>query len=257
MTDTLNAEQQTADAVALGAAIDATGDLTFLRAAIDTAKDAIANPPPETAVDKPTLTLADRAILAAAADEVAAQMGARVAQLRADLFTALAAVAKATDTKGVVDAKLPDGTKVATFSLNQPTDKAKVVNDLDFAAWVETNHPTEVDYVTVVRPTWQKTLLEKGVTLDLDTGQVIKTDTGEVIPGLKAFPGGDPTNTSLRFAKDGREKVAGAFAGRSLAEVLGYDQVAIAAAPAAPAAPEPAGPVIDGTVVDATQEYDL
>lgn len=115
-----------------------------------------------------------------------------------------------------VDVDLPDGTNVGTISLTQPKDKFAVVDRNAFIAWVEQNHPGEVEYVPTVRPSFEKVLLEKWAESTSDGVVITDTDTGEQKPvdGVEFKPAGDPTAFSIRFAKDakkgidGREKVA-------------------------------------------------
>lgn len=132
------------------------------------------------------------------------------------------------------------GTKVeiGRATVTEPTDKAIVTDRDAFADWVEQDAPTEVHYeiqappefiaqvrdllewwdgdknaVTigrVVRPTYEKALLDSGVTFvpadpeDPDAGTVAVRADGEVVPGVGVQPAGEPSSHSFRFATKAR-----------------------------------------------------
>lgn len=106
-----------------------------------------------------------------------------------------------------VDVKLPTGERVARISLIGVSAKPTVTDEDTFLAWVAEHHPTEV--VTVVRPSFQKALLDRCSPVDDVT--CVDNSTGEVVPGVTAH---DPHRTSIRvtYTKgEGREAIASAW----------------------------------------------
>lgn len=87
--------------------------------------------------------------------------------------------------------------KIATATLNEPSDKPYVEDEAAFTDWVEEHRPGEV--VKQVRSTYQKSLFEKGVKLT-DDG-VVHAKSGEVIPGLAVMKAGEPTSFTFSFEK--------------------------------------------------------
>jgi hypothetical protein len=78
-----------------------------------------------------------------------------------------------------LSAELPDGTPVATLTLAGGRKAPRVVSEARFLAWVQAEHPTEVE--TVVRPDYQKTLLE-GIA---QAGRVVDPKTGNAVDGVE------------------------------------------------------------------------
>jgi hypothetical protein len=165
----------------------------------DTDTPAPAEPEPEPEVDLPSLGL-----LVAIATVMEEQVKSGKDFLRGQ---ALAAMLKKYRTLGMkqLAVKGPDGETIATITLPESSDKAVVTDKEQFTAWVEENHPTEVEYTASVRPSFQSVLLEKEVTLDTATGAVIDAN-GEVIPGVTAKKGGDPTFVQTKFIKPTKTK---------------------------------------------------
>jgi len=154
-----------------------------------------------------TLT-ARTAVLKALRDAIDAELTAS----RADVLDGLL---DARDSLGVkaVDVTLPDGTKVATVTLTEPKARIAVTNEDAFVAYVAQRWPTEVETTTVtktvVRPAWQKKLLER-LTAAGD-GDAADTETGELVDGVTAYPPARPSSFSLRYADEGRDRIAAAY----------------------------------------------
>ena len=111
-----------------------------------------------------------------------------------------------------VDAKLPDGTKVATISRTAPKQTAAVGDDKAFLAWARKNSPHNVEtkLLVEVRPAYKAALLAEmtaaGVTeiADRETGVV------EEVPGVEIRATRSTTH-SVRPTKDGRDAIARAW----------------------------------------------
>lgn len=180
---------------------------------------------------EPTLSLTEavtrEAVLKALLDEV-----------RAAYEEARAEVQHVIDTTGATGGKavLPDGAEIAKASLTDPKPAAVVVDKAAFAEWVREHYETEIErqFLWVVQPAseakWLSEMTAAGVP------RVVDDQTGEVldVPGVEIRASRSRTH-SVRFAKDGRERVAEAWrAGRLGALVLPE------LAPAAPETPEAA-----------------
>jgi hypothetical protein len=125
-----------------------------------------------------------------------------------------------------VEAKLPDGTKVATISRTEPKPAAVVVDPEKFLAWAREHSPANITsrLVTEVRPAYQAALLAEltavgaPVWADKETGEAIDVDGVEI----KATRG---RTHSVRPVDGGREAIAEAWRTGALAH-LALPQIA-------------------------------
>lgn len=105
---------------------------------------------------------------------------------------------------GTVNATLADGTPLGTVGMVKGRTTATIDNDAALTAWVEDNHPGEIETVRRVRPGYVKKLLDaakvKGAAVDAH---------GEVIPGILVGEG-DPY-LSVRLADDAEQAVVSAL----------------------------------------------
>ncbi|QQZ56890.1 hypothetical protein IFE09_27215 [Streptomyces microflavus] len=113
---------------------------------------------------------------------------------------------------GKVDAKLPDGTKVAVISRTDSKPAAVVVDSEAFLAWVRTAAPSEVTtrLVTEVRPAYTTALLAEMTAAGV--AEVSDKETGVVdsVPGVEIRATRSTTH-SVRPTKDGRDLIAEAW----------------------------------------------
>lgn len=127
-----------------------------------------------------------------------------------------------------VDAKLADGTKVATISRSDAKPAAVVTDDKAFLDWARKYSPHNVTtrLVTEVRPAYTAALLAEmtaagaAVVADKETGVV------EDVPGVEIRATRSLTH-SVRPTKDGREAIAAAWRDGRLAH-LNLPQLAAA-----------------------------
>lgn len=142
-------------------------------------------------------------------------IGDRIKEVKADMQEAL-------DSTGAsrVEAKLPDGTKVATISKTEPKPAAVVVDPEKFLAWVREHSPANVvsRLVTEVRPAYTAALLAEltatGVPVwaDKETGEAVDVDGVEI----KATRG---RTHSVRPVDGGCEAIAKAWRSGALAHL--------------------------------------
>ena len=119
-----------------------------------------------------------------------------------------------------VEAKLPDGTKVATISRSDPKPAAVVTDEKAFLDWVRKYSPHNVTtrLVTEVRPAYTAALLAEmtaagaAVVADKETGVV------EDVPGVDIRATRSLTH-SVRPTKDGPERIAAAWRDGQLAHL--------------------------------------
>lgn len=123
-------------------------------------------------------------------------------RLRAELLEALDDVGA-----DAVAVTLPDGTKVAKSALVAPAPRARLTDEDQFAAWCADTSPHNVEVRTVVRPAWQKAILDRVV--PGPDGAAVDPDTGEVVPGVTFTTGS--AYVSTRFDKEGRAAVLDAL----------------------------------------------
>lgn len=125
--------------------------------------------------------------------------------------------------------RMPD---IATITLPISKQAIEVSDPAALMAWVQHNHPGEIETTTTtrVRPSFLTALLGRVIS---DEGLPVYKDTGEVLPGLTVQQAGRPRALSIK-AEPGVKAIVGA----AVAEMLGTAHAAIAA-------PPEARPVID------------
>lgn len=85
-----------------------------------------------------------------------------------------------------------DGQEVGHYKVNTTNDRFIVDDDSAFDAYAE--EKDEIDVVIVRKPSFEKAVLARAE-IDPKTGAIFDSQTGEVIPGVKFVPGGQPTGT--------------------------------------------------------------
>lgn len=128
---------------------------------------------------------------------------------RVDIHQELIALAEATGA-ATVKVKLDD-VEIATVSLTGGKAAVRVEDERKFLAWVQANHPTEIE--PRVRESFRKQLLDNG---GADAN-------GEIADGLDVAHKGVPY-VSTRFTPGGRAAVAAAWQEGRLAEISGQRQ---------------------------------
>lgn len=149
------------------------------------------------------------------------------------VFEALLQAYEDTGSKSFV-VKLPNGDKVATFTITEPKAK-EVTNEAELAEWLENNgYGDQVDAVEIparVEKHAKPGALDAiGAQLVPDTGEFV-TPAGEVVEGIQLAPAPKPTAFSVRYEKGAQDRVIGAWQQGELAEVdagaalpqIGYD----------------------------------
>lgn len=124
-------------------------------------------------------------------------------------------------------AKLPDGTKVASLTVSNPTPKPVVVDEEQFIRFVEDIAPTEVVKVTVksVRPAYLKTLMEamekRGVAeiLDPENGELLEVD------GVEMKSRASSHSVTFEGGEDGRRLLEAAMRAGVLDHIAGLPQL--------------------------------
>lgn len=151
-------------------------------------------------------------------ETAAAELRSRAAAVRADLNAdARAELAE----QGMAPTwRWPD---IGTVSLGVSRE-AVVVDDEDaFLAWLRDEFPTEVERIERCRPAFFTALSNFVAQAGED---VVHTGTGQIVPGLRIRPGGDPLPLSFRLTA-GAKAVAAEHAGKlvdQLAAGLGIEQ---------------------------------
>jgi hypothetical protein len=120
------------------------------------------------------MSLADDALRDAILKTLADDVEEAITKGRDSLKTAMAAGKIKS-----LSCELPDGTPVATLTLAGGRRAPRVVNEAKFLAWVQAEHPTEVE--TVVRKGYTETLL-KEIT---QAGRAVDPKTGNAVDGVE------------------------------------------------------------------------
>ncbi|MEE1838143.1 hypothetical protein [Streptomyces sp. SP17KL33] len=120
-------------------------------------------------------------------------------------------------------AKLPDGTKVASITLSNPTPKPAITDEAAFVRFVEDIAPGEVMTVKVVRPAFVTKLFE-----DMEkrgSAEIIDPDNGEIIEVEGVEMKTRAASHSVTFEKNGREALAAAWRAGLLNHIEGLPQL--------------------------------
>lgn len=129
---------------------------------------------------------------------------------------------EALDTTGAsrVEARLPDGTKVATISMLSPKPAAVVTDPDAFLGWVRQNSPANVvsRIVTEVRPAYTTALLSEMTAAGV--AEVADKETGvvEAVPGVEIRAARSRTH-SVWTVDGGRDAIAKAWRSGALAHL--------------------------------------
>jgi hypothetical protein len=119
-----------------------------------------------------------------------------------------------------VEAKLPDGTKVATISMTSPKPAAVVTDPDLYLKWVREHSPANITsrLVTEVRPAYTTALLAEMTAAG--TAEVADKETGvvEEVPGVEIKATRSRTH-SVRPVDGGREAIAEAWRTGALAHL--------------------------------------
>lgn len=151
----------------------------------------------------------------AALKTLADVIGDRLKDVKAQMQEAL-------DTTGAsrVEAKLPDGTKVATISMTSPKPTAVVTDPDKFLAWVRENSSANIvsRLVTEVRPAYTTALLAEMTAAGV--AEVADKETGVVdeVPGVEIRATRSRTH-SVRPVDGGREAITEAWRTGALAHL--------------------------------------
>lgn len=165
--------------------------------------DPTTDPPAD---DTPTLTLGELATNAVIAKMFGALLADRVKIVRDQAEAELLAAFRANGTP-TAQASLPGVGKVGTLTVPLSEKSASVIDPDKYAAWVEDNYPTEVEYVVRVRPSFLAAHL-KGLIVDDEQMTAHDPKTGALVDGLRINKGGQPLAPRLTVdAKHKRELI--------------------------------------------------
>jgi hypothetical protein len=109
-------------------------------------------------------------------------------------------------------AYLPDGTKIASVTLNDGRRSARVTDEAKAVAWCMKHYPGEVETLYAIRPAFLSTILaaskDAGTGLDPRTGEAlpfVEVSTGDKFVSI--HPTDDGTASVLRLAHDFPEMI--------------------------------------------------
>lgn len=195
-----------------------------LTAAIDAARAELealeaTAPTPLPAADKPNLVdlTAGLAVLTA----LQTALKERIDGTRGIIEDELLALRKTTGTKSL-NITIDGLGKVGSISIPETTDHIDITDPQAYAAWVEQNHPTEIEYLVKVRDSFAKAH-EKQLHKDFTTGACIDPLTAEVVPGLLAVKGGEAKSMRVTVTKAEVPSILEHAAGRQIGELLPAD----------------------------------
>ncbi|MBP5896378.1 hypothetical protein [Streptomyces scabiei] len=123
-----------------------------------------------------------------------------------------------------VAAKLPDGTKVASLTVSNPTPKPAITDEAAFVRFVEDVAPGEVMTIKVVRPAFAAKLIEEmekrgsAEIVDPGNGEIIDVDGVEMKEARAA-------THSVTWEKEGRAALAAAWRAGLLSHIDGLPQL--------------------------------
>lgn len=112
---------------------------------------------------------------------------------------------------------LPNGQKVASITLPEGKPVDKTVDEAALFEWAEAQGGIDLEVIPAVaertvkkvRASWLADKIKGAI--EGDDGDLIDAESGEVIEGIKRIPGAAPSSFTVRFATDGREKLATAY----------------------------------------------
>lgn len=120
---------------------------------------------------------------------------------------------------------LPDGTRIGSVTIPEPKSSTDIVDEASLFEYAEERDgiTTETIPATAERtikklsPKWLDALKQRAV--EGDDGTLVDPETGEVIPGLKVTPGARPKSFTVRYEREGRQKIATAYQRGELAHL--------------------------------------
>lgn len=154
-----------------------------------------------------SLSVGDLALRAAALKLLKERVTTEEAATRGALLAAQSKMYADTRSGKSVDAVLPTGQRVSTYTLAFDNDKAVVTDPEAFLEWVEGNRPDEVEIVPQVRASFTKAILDAVTfvkhTTDDGTEEYVAVlgSAGEVVSGVGLIKGSTdtPSTTAGRF----------------------------------------------------------
>ncbi|WP_086825694.1 hypothetical protein [Streptomyces sp. NRRL B-24572] len=165
-----------------------------------------------------SLSLGDAALLSAFAklfkSRVVPQIDAKADAVKAPL---LAAYEDPDSGIKSIDVRI-GGVPVATHTVSVSRGKYEVGDEEKFTAYAD--DCGEAEAIIQVRPAFRDAMLKRAA-YDKATGNVVDKITGEVIPGVRYIPGGQPTGSISTTWKDGgQEALEAAYASGQLSGLL-------------------------------------
>lgn len=179
---------------------------------------------------------ADSLFQVAVIEAMIADLEGRKKDLRKYVGEDIAHQYEETGEKCAVDVRIP-GTKTVVGKVSTSISQdATVVSDADaLLEWAQTNRPTEVEYISQVKPAFV-TLLTKSVMWSQDPdnpdqliAELLDNSTGETVtvPGLSLKKGGDYKSFSIGQRKN--DLILDALGATGIKEILGSADTAIEA----------------------------
>ncbi|MFB7899956.1 hypothetical protein ACFC1B_26935 [Streptomyces xiamenensis] len=167
------------------------------------------------------MSLKDAALREAVVKLLSELVGAELKSVRAEVQSGMDTAATDSGTRQIAGS-LPDGTKVATISLTEPSPEATVTDDRAFTEWAREQYPDARD-TRIVRDikAWKRAeLLGEMTAAGVPEVQVVDEESGEItathtVPGVEIRPTRARTH-SVRFGKTGRDDILAAWRGGQL-----------------------------------------
>ncbi|MEW2302049.1 hypothetical protein AB0958_19085 [Streptomyces sp. NPDC006655] len=165
------------------------------------------------------LPLPEQALREAALTAIHKTIGDTLTGFRTDMQTTLEALGAER-----IAVSLPDGSRVASITVSNPTPKPVITDEAAFLAFVEDIAPDEVMTIRVVRPAYLKKLFDameqRGAaeTIDPDNGEILDVEGVEMKTARSA-------SHSVTFEKTGRTAIAAAWRAGELAHIDGLPQL--------------------------------
>ncbi len=110
--------------------------------------------------------------------------------------------------------------RLGTATIPETQDAIKVEDRAQFTEWCDEQFGGDaVDYIATLKPGFEKNFLDDRVTPDYKTGDVVTSD-GELVPGLKAVPGGQALSMKVVISKTDKQRIADALWSLSLLDLV-------------------------------------
>lgn len=165
------------------------------------------------------ISLPEQALREAALTAIHKTMGETLNGFRTDMQNTLEALGAER-----LAVSLPDGSRVASITVSNPTPKPAVTDEAAFLAFVQDIAPGEVVTVKVVRPAFLKKLFDdmekRGTaeTVDPDNGEIIEVEGVEMQTARAA-------SHSVTFEKSGRDALVAAAVAGHLVHINGLPRL--------------------------------